>query len=365
MREQNPVHDAQGGQINAGLQGSFGMHASACPRRARPHMLRMRHLSLLLSLLRGVAAVPSEHFRTDARMRHVPDCAANDWSATFFVKAFVINVDHGTNGERFSLMTTQLNHSCIPWSLWPGVVPEPATFDTMGKFLPQSIRKDRSRYLRLLAEPRSRGMIGNYLSHLTLWSHLVAEDAASASPLGGTATYLILEDDVWLDPRWVAKLRTDVARVDREWDVIQAVWFGASYESAAINKWVDQVQKDAFTPSSVQYPGISHDDPRNESSPEKKKFSPYLGLQVSLVRLRGLECLLDRLPQLNVKDLPCVDSMSITAACPRRFALRDGNSHAHNWGREELLGWHTTKWVREVQIGALHANTCTHATSRR
>ena len=76
-------------------------------------VVRMPHLSLLLSLLRGVAAVPSEHFRTDARMRHVPDCAANDWSATFFVKAFVINVDHSTNGERFLLMTTPLRRGLV------------------------------------------------------------------------------------------------------------------------------------------------------------------------------------------------------------------------------------------------------------
>ena len=306
---------------------------------------------VLVYVARGVAAVPSEHFRTDARMRHVPDCAANDWSAAFFVKAFLINVDHSTNGERFSLMTMQLNHSCVPWSLWPGVVPEVSTFDTMGKFLPQSIRKNRSRYLRLLSEPRSRGMIGNYLSHPTLWSHLVADDVAFAQPLGVMPSYLIMEDDVWLDPRWVAKLRMDVAHVDRDWDVIQAVWFGASYESATINQWVDKVQKDVFTPSSLQYPGMGNEHPGNESGSDGKKNSPYLGLQVSLVRLRGLKCLLDRLPQLNVKELPCVDSMSIAVACPRRFALRGGNSHLHNWGREELLGWHTTKWVRDVQIG--------------
>lgn len=266
-------------------------------------------------------------------------------------------------------MASQLNSSCVEWSLWPGVLPSNQSFVEHGHLLPRNVRSDRSRFDAILAEPRSRAMLGNYLSHATLWAHLLAQAAAAKRE----EAWLIMEDDVWLAPQWTALLAGGVARVPSDWTIVQAVWFGGFYESAAVNPSVDAVRRAAFEPSAARLPGLSADAaqrlaaaPHDASSP-KPPFptGPYLGLQVSLVRAKGLACLLERLPALNVRGVTSVDSMAISADCPHRYALRAGNSNVRNWGVvEELAGWHTTRWAREVQRGVYAARAgCARAPS--
>ena len=161
------------------------------------------------------ALLPAQHhlgsaWRQAARRRHLPDCrpeAAHN--NALFSHAFLINVDHSTSGERLSLMASQLNSSCVEWSLWPGVLPSNQSFVEHGHLLPRNVRSDRSRFDAILAEPRSRAMLGNYLSHATLWAHLLAQAAAAKRE----EAWLIMEDDVWLAPQWTALLAGGVARV--------------------------------------------------------------------------------------------------------------------------------------------------------
>ena len=142
------------------------------------------------------------------------------------------------------------------------------------------------------------------------------------------------------------------------WNVVQAVWFGGYFQSAAVNSAVDEVRREDFALSSARLPGLSPEAAERLATGSltatKPPFptGPYLGLQASLMRARGLACLLGRLPQLSVRRVTSVDSMAITADCPGRYALRTGNSNSVNWGVEEALaGWHTTRWAREVQRG--------------
>lgn len=151
-------------------------------------------------------------FRLAARRRILPDCCtAPAAPRPLFDLVYLINVDHATSRERFSLMAAQLNASCLPWRLWPGVVPTNASFVISGHLLPRNIRIDRKRFDAVLEDGRSRGMLGNYLSHMTLWEHLLAE--AAAAKKDEETAWLVLEDDVWLAPGWADILHQGVAHV--------------------------------------------------------------------------------------------------------------------------------------------------------
>ena len=83
---------------------------------------------------------------------------------------------------------------------------------------------------------------------------------------------------------------------------------------------------------------------------------PYLGLQVSLVRRGGARCLVERLPHLRVSRYTAIDSMSLSADCPGRYALRSGNAEPENALNVDLIGWHTTRRVRDEQRQAYGLN---------
>lgn len=283
--------------------------------------------------------VSSSVFEGLAQKRTLPTCSRSA-SPLPFTHAFLINVDHASGRERFSLMSAQLNRSCVPWQLWPGVVPRNETFIELNHFLPKSFRVDPGLYYDAISDHRRRGMLGNYLSHMSLWSHLVHRHAASPDE-----AYLILEDDLWFAPNWVDLLRLSYGRVPTVWEAIQLVWFGMAYESARVNVWVDRVRSDGHDLASAWYPNRwKADDPHLT-----KGCGAYLGLQATLYRLPGMACLLSRLPQQYIQRMTAVDSMSRNANCSGRYAVRSGMAEGFNWGNVENLAWHNALHMAEKQ----------------
>ena len=169
----------------------------------------------------------SARFAELAASRTLPRCTCA--AANFVRRAYVINLDHRVHGERFRLMAAQLDRSCLEWELWPGIEPSLATFDALGRLLPSNMRANRSLFnAMVLGDERGRSLLGNYLSHVTLWEHIVRQQAAE----GGTGAFLILEDDLWLAPDWQALLSAGHRSLPGGWATLQAAWFGSRFESA-------------------------------------------------------------------------------------------------------------------------------------
>ena len=302
-------------------------------------------------------ALPAR-FAELAASRTLPRCTCA--AASFVRRAYVINLDHRVHGERFRLMAAQLDRSCLEWELWPGIEPSLATFDALGRLLPSNMRANRSLFnAMVLGDERGRSLLGNYLSHVTLWEHIVRQPAAE----GGTGAFLILEDDLWLAPDWQALLSAGHRSLPGGWATLQAAWFGSRFESAAVNALVDAVDRSKFQPDTVARPGSSREAARDDflqrgnlsNADRRKGTAPYLGLQVVLATARGLGCLLQRVPELGYGERNgrfSIDAQSVRAGCPGRYALRDGFDEPANWENPRLIAWHVSgkhNKIRELQ----------------
>jgi len=146
-----------------------------------------------------------EVFDALAQRRTLPPCGGGLGcdggrpSAMPFTRAYLINVDLA--GERFALMSAQLNSTGLPWEVWPGVVPRNETYASLAHLLPKSFRTAPELFFATVADPRLRNMVGSYLSHITLWGHLAR--LPRSSPDDG---YLILEDDLWLQASCLGRI---------------------------------------------------------------------------------------------------------------------------------------------------------------
>jgi len=289
----------------------------------------------------------TETFEALARLRPLPPCGAGigcrkERAAHVpFTMAFVINIDHAFGGERMKLISEQLNSSGVPWKLWPGVIPTNETYDQFKHLLPKSFLKSPALFEQAIAQPRSRAVLGNYLSHLSLWNYLVHHRQASHDDV-----YLILEDDLWLAPDWLGRMQRGMSYVPPDWEVTQHIWFGSYYGSASVNQWVDKARNDALDLDSAVYPRRwTADDPRLTYG-----LGAYLGLQATLSKISGLGCLLTRVPQLSVRRVTSVDVMSRDVNCVGRYALHAGVAEDFNWGNPDAIGWHTAHpWMQSMQ----------------
>mmetsp|Transcript_44825 Transcript_44825/g.74395 ORF Transcript_44825/g.74395 Transcript_44825/m.74395 type:complete len:326 (+) Transcript_44825:351-1328(+) len=278
--------------------------------------------------------------------RRLPTCVRV--GAALVNHAYVISM----GGERLELMALQLDASCIPWQRWAAIVPNESTYDALGHLLPLPLRTNRSAYkVQLRSSPRSAALLGNYLSHLSLWEDLLRNSASAPSQVA----WLVLEDDLWLAPQWQQLLKDALPAVPATWKALQLTWFGSRVPFAAVNSIVDRVERHtstslALSRSVSRTHGDELHDGKTLTTRGGRAEAAYLGLQMMMLRAEGIRCLIERLPRLHVPENTCVDSMSVRAGCPERYALHDGDSRQPNWDNSMLLAWHTTRRVRTLQL---------------
>ena len=139
--------------------------------------------------------------------------------AGLFDTAFYINAEGSTKRKGF--MEGQLRGSGARFERWPALRGSPSLLKTHARYFERGVE----RHLRL---NRSRngsisgwGTVGTYLSHHTLFEHIVRRWGHNDS-----ATFLILQDDTKLKKHWLRHLAGELKLLDPEWERLLLVWWG-------------------------------------------------------------------------------------------------------------------------------------------
>ena len=207
-----------------------------------------------------------------------------------FDAAILINAN--ASHERRARMERQV--SGITYELWPALHGAPSMLTTHASYLQRGVdaylRKPNKR-----DEIRGWGTVGNYLTHLTLLEHLLLRGRQDD-------VYLILQDDLVLAHDWLRRLQRTRKLLDQQhesWQRCLLVWFGAERPEHCDADFC------RVTPPAGPMNGT--------------RF--YHGLQATLVRARGLACMVERLRHRHIKS---IDAVLVDAGCPGEFALRKG-----------------------------------------
>ncbi len=132
-------------------------------------------------------------------------------------------------------------------------------------------------------------------------------------------SFLLLQDDLNLKPGWDKALPTLIGRVDRQWQRVLLVWFGA-----------ERAEHCGAHACAVHPPaGPVSVDGRN------KRY--YHGLQASVIRLPGVRCLLECVSRRPIK---AIDALLVHCDCPHTYALRDHGAtlgtHGHGSEKQQM-----------------------------
>ena len=141
-----------------------------------------------------------------------------------------------------------------------------------------------------------------------------APQIASRRWSSDAASFLILQDDLDLLPGWAAALPALLGRF--EWQRLLLVWFGA------------ERAEDCDEHTCAVHP------PAGPISVGGRSTRYYHGLQASMVRLRGVRCLLDCVTGRPIK---AIDALLVHCDCPRTYALRNHGAAlgTHSHGSEK------------------------------
>jgi hypothetical protein len=255
--------------------------------------------------------------------------------APLFERAFFINADDSPRRRVF--MEQQLRSAGVRYERWcaprprpqyrsatpadrangaalrrPALRGSPELLRTHARYFRRGVEKhlyaNRSAASGVLVQ---WGTIGTYLSHHMLFEAIVRRWGHNSS-----ASFLILQDDTQLAPRWLPRLRDELDRHERtHWERLLLVWWGLERSADCRNGWC-----------TVRPPAGP-----TEAGPEccGKRF--YHGLQAWLVRVKALRCLLRRLRRRHIKN---IDAQLVQCACPRTYALATGRMLGAHLDRE-------------------------------
>ena len=217
--------------------------------------------------------------------------------AALFDMAFFINADDSVRRREF--MERQLTQAGVRYERWPAIRGGPQLLTTHAQYFRRGVEKHL--YLNKTLGSGTIGgwgTIGTYLSHLTLFEHIVQRWPAS-----GNASFLILQDDTLLKPGWLRQVGAETALLHPKWSRLLLVWWGLAR------------QKDCRGHFCAVRPPAGP----TEAGPEccGKRF--YHGLQAWLVRRESLQCLIRRLRRRRIKN---IDAQMVQCDCPRTFALQ-------------------------------------------
>ena len=233
--------------------------------------------------------------------RHQPALAASDLRdghAGLFDRAFFINSDGAT--ERRSFMERQLESSGVPFERWPALRGSPSMLETHASYLERGVERHLHVNRSNTTPINGWGTVGTYLSHHTLFEHLVERYEHDDN-----ASVLILQDDTELRAGWLQQLRSELTGLPADWERVLLVWWGLARESDCGPRWC------------VVRPPAGPTDHNNGAECCNKRF--FHGLQAWLVRVRNLRCVLRRLRRRKIKN---IDALIVTCNCPHQFALQ-------------------------------------------
>ena len=231
--------------------------------------------------------------RFSASATDAPPSAAALHLRDIFARAYYINSDKNSHRRR------AIEDSLRGWldvERWPAVMGGPSLLTTHKQVLrrgvePHLLSRRCQRPCTLAnANVTQWGMVGNYLSHLTLLEHVHANHKPDEA-------VLILQDDVALDPGWPQRVIGALEPLQK-WDRVLLSWFGAERPADC-----DEIACIVRGPAG----------PGNDG----KRY--YHGLQAFALRASGARCLLDYLLTRRIKS---IDSLAVNANCPLTFALR-------------------------------------------
>eukprot|EP00900_Chrysochromulina_parva_P021951 jgi/Chrpa1/438/Chrysochromulina_OHIO_Genome00014191-RA len=183
--------------------------------------------------------------------------------------AFFINADDSPRRREF--MERQLAQGGVRYERWPAIRGGPQLLKTHARYFRRGVEKhlylNRSEASGVIS---GWGTIGTYLSHLTLFEHIVRR-----WPRRENASFLILQDDTLLKPGWLRQLGSELSLVSPLWARVLLVWWGLERQADCRGHFC-----------AVRPPAGP-----TEAGPEccGKRF--YHGLQAWLVRTHSLECL--------------------------------------------------------------------------
>ena len=213
-----------------------------------------------------------------------------------FEKAFFINADASV--ERRHFMERQLRASGVPFERWPAVRGGTEVLESHRSYFSRGVERHLRTNHSLTGDISAWGTVATYLSHHTLFEHIVRRWRHNES-----AAFLILQDDTQLNEGWLQQLHTLIGHVEPEWERLLLVWWGLKRP------------RDCTEHICVVRPPAGPTD----SGPEccGKRF--YHGLQAWLVRQRNLQCILRRLADRKIKN---IDALLVQCNCPHSFALQ-------------------------------------------
>lgn len=255
----------------------------------------LRSESMATGMVSHQSVSSTDENDADAVQRH--GRSSTPAHAALFERAFFINADDSPRRRQF--MESQLQQSGVRFERWPALRGSPDLLRTHKHYFERGV--ERHLYLNRTAASgviSAWGTIGTYLSHHTLFEHIVHKWGDV-----GNATYLILQDDTRLFPGWLERLDAELQRADPRWARLLLVWWGLTRPRDCHGHFC-----------SVRPPAGP-----TEAGPEccGKRF--YHGLQAWLVRSHSLRCLLRRLRRRHIKN---IDAQMVQCDCPRTYALR-------------------------------------------
>lgn len=244
-------------------------------------------------------------FRPRATALPLPSSARVD----LFDRAFYINGDDSPHRRHF--MEAQLQGSGVRYERWPALRGSPALLRTHASYFTRGV--ERHLFLNKsngTGELGAWGTIGTYLSHLTLFEHILRHHGTNES-----SAFLILQDDTKLRLDWLTRLGNELKAAGR-WSRLLLVWWGL------------QRRRDCHGRLCVVRPPAGPTEP-GDLDCCGKRF--YHGLQAWIVRTQGLRCLVRRLKRRRIKN---IDAQMVQCDCPRTFALPKGRMLGAHLDRE-------------------------------
>lgn len=198
-----------------------------------------------------------------------------------FVRAFYINADGSSRRRDF--METQLRQAGVRFERWRALPGTPALLQTHRAYFDRGVEAHLFVNHSVASGVIEKwGTVSTYLSHHTLFEHIVRVWGANSS-----SSFLILQDDTQLKRNWLQMLSQELRLVNPDWARLLLVWWGLARKQACNGHFC--VVKPPAGPT--------------EKGPEccGKRF--YHGLQAWLVRIRSLRCLLRRLKRRHIKNI--------------------------------------------------------------
>ena len=233
----------------------------------------------------------------DIEISHNAEHASSPMHAALFDTAFFINANDSPRRREF--MERQLRSAGVRFERWPAIRAGPRLLTTHARYFERGIEKhlylNRTEASGIIS---GWGTISTYLSHLTLFEHILRR-----WPHSDNASFLVLQDDTLLKPGWLRQLDGEMRLLTPRWARLLLVWWGLAR------------QKDCRGHFCMVRPPAGP----TEAGPEccGKRF--YHGLQAWVVRTHALRCIVRRLGRRRIKN---IDAQMVQCDCPRTFALQ-------------------------------------------